>query len=348
MRNFNYSVLKAVKWDSEIVRYVAAIHEMKGKQNIYLKQNTENLDRLVEIAKVQSTESSNEIEGIRTTNTRLKQLVLDKTTPKNRDEQEIAGYRDALSIIHENFEYIPLSPNYLLQLHKILYGHSAKEIGGHFKSSQNYINAVDNLGREYTLFTPLAPFETTSAIEELCIEFNKAVSENSVDALILIPIFIHDFLCIHPFADGNGRMSRLLTTLLLYQSGFMVGKYISLEAKIAKNKDLYYVALEQSHDGWREGNDDPTPFIKYLLSTVIAAYRDFEERMDIVSDSSSAMEMVKKAIETKIGKFTKTDIVALCPSISASSVESSLKKLSRSGEITKHGRGRTTFYTRNV
>ena len=345
MRNFNYTELKNTKWDFEMMGYVSAIHEMKGKQTLYLKQKPEGLDRLVELAKVQSTESSNEIEGIRTTNTRLKQLVSEKTTPKNRDEQEIAGYRDALAVIHESFEYIPLTPNYLLQLHKILYSHSVKDVGGKFKNVQNYISATDAEGKQFTLFTPPAPYETPDMVSELCCEFNRAIAECEVDPLILIPIFIHDFLCIHPFLDGNGRMSRLLTTLLLYRSGYMVGKYISLEAKIAKNKNLYYSALELSQAGWHEGNDDPTPFVKYLLGTIISAYRDFEERMEIAGDNGCAMDIVVKAVATRIGKFKKADIVALCPSISISSVESSLKKLARKGAIEKHGSGRATFYT---
>ena len=347
MRKFDYSLLKNIKWDSEIIGYVASIHEYKGKQNLYLKQKPYELDRLIEIAKVQSTESSNEIEGIRTTNTRLKQLVSEKTAPKNRDEEEIAGYRDALNVIHESFEYIPLAESYLLQLHKILYSHSPKDVGGKFKNVQNYISATDEKGSSYTLFTPVAPYETPEAITELCDTFNKAIADGSVDALILIPIFIHDFLCIHPFLDGNGRMSRLLTTLLLYRSGYMVGKYISLEAKIAKNKNLYYDALESSQSGWHEGKDDPTPFIKYLLGTIISAYRDFDSRMEIIEGPISALDMVKKAIETRVGKFTKSDIAGLCPSISASSVEASLKKLAREGKIQKHGSGKSTFYTRN-
>lgn len=348
MRKFNYTVLKNMKWDSEMMGYVSIIHEMKGKQTLYLRQKPETLDRLVEVAKVQSTESSNEIEGIRTTNTRLKQLVSEKTTPKNRDEQEIAGYRDALAVIHESFEYIPLTPNYLLQLHKILYRHSVKDVGGKFKNVQNYISAINGDGKQITLFTPPAPYETPNMVSELCEEFNRAIAECEVDPLILIPIFIHDFLCIHPFLDGNGRMSRLLTTLLLYRSGYMVGKYISLEAKIAKNKNLYYDALELSQAGWHEGNDDPTPFVKYLLGTIISAYRDFEERMEIVGDKDCAMDIVVKAVATRIGKFKKSDIASLCPSISASSVESSLKKLARNGAIEKHGSGRATFYTRNI
>ena len=345
MRSFNYSALKDKKWDNEIVSYVSLIHEHKAKQEIFLKQKPQELEKLIEIAKVQSTEFSNEIEGIRTTDTRLKQLVNEKTTPRNRDEEEIVGYRDVLNIIHENYEFIPITTNYILQLHKILYSHSAKTIGGSFKNVQNYISGTDANGKTYTIFTPMSPFETPLAMENICNEFNKAIVESEVDPLILIPIFIHDFLCIHPFLDGNGRMSRLLTTLLLYRCGYLVGKYISLEAKISKNKNSYYEALEQSQKDWSIGKDNPESFIKYLLGTIIAAYRDFEDRVNIVSDRVSALDMVKKAISNLIGKFTKTQIAELCPSLSVKSIESSLKKLADENVIEKHGSGKNTFYT---
>ena len=345
MRDFNYSLLKDLKWDCEIVSYLTAIHEAKGKQELYLKQQPEKLNKLVEIAKVQSTESSNDIEGIRTTNTRLKQLLTDKTTPKNRDEEEIAGYRDVLNVIHESFEYIPMTPSYILQLHKILYSHSSKSIGGKFKSVQNYITLTEN-GKESILFTPPAPYETPDAIEKICNEFNIAISKCEVDPLILIPIFIHDFLCIHPFSDGNGRMSRLLTTLLLYRNGYMVGKYISLESKIAKNKNAYYDALEKAQAGWDEGKEDPVPFIKYLLGTVLAAYKDFEERFELVETKLPALETVRRATLHKIGRFTKQNIRELCPSLSVSSIEGSLRKLVASGELKREGSGKNTCYFR--
>ena len=346
MRDFDYVSLKNEKWGSEIIGYIAAIHEMKGRQNLYLKQKPDALNALVEIAKIQSTEFSNAIEGIHTTNTRLKQLFSEKTTPRNRDEEEIAGYRDVLNVIQENFEYISLTPNYILQLHKILYSRSSKNIGGSFKNVQNYISATDGNGKSYTLFTPLAPYETPIAIEQICEQFNKALADGEVDVLILIPTFIHDFLCIHPFLDGNGRMSRLLTTLLLYKCGYLVGKYISLESKIAKDKNRYYDTLEQAQKGWHGGKEDTTAFIKYLLGTIVSAYRDFEDRMEIVGEKASAIHIVRKAVEQKIGRFTKTEILELCPSISASSVEASLRKLAALGEIEKHGAGKNTFYTR--
>ncbi len=346
MRNFDYVGLKNQKWDSETVAYIAAIHEAKGRQELYLKQKPQELDKLVEIARIQSTETSNEIEGIRTTNTRLKQLLSDKTTPRTYDEEELVGYRDALNVIHENYEYIPVTANYILQLHKILYSHSGKSIGGKFKNVQNYINAVGADGKEYTIFTPLAPYETPMAVDAICEQFNRAIAEGEVDPLILIPVFIHDFLCIHPFSDGNGRMSRLLTTLLLYRCGYFVGRYISLEAKIAKSKDLYYDALSAAQVGWHEGKDDPGAFVKYILGTVISTYRDFEDRMELASEKLSALEMVRKVVRSQIGKITKTQVLSLCPSLSASSVEAALKKLVKSGELTKQGGGRSTFYVR--
>lgn len=346
MRPFNYSNLSNQKWDSEILGYIAAIYKEAGKQELYLKQRPDELEKLVEIAKIQSTESSNAIEGIVTTSTRIKQLVEEKTAPRNRDEQEIAGYRDVLNIIHENFDTIPLSKNYILQLHKIMYSHMSNPMAGRTKNNQNYISAKYPDGHVETIFTPLAPYETPEALDRICEEYNRVIGNMEVEPLIAIPIFIHDFLCIHPFNDGNGRMSRLLTTLLLYRSGFYVGKYISLEAKIAKNKDLYYGALNQSQDGWHEGCEDSLPFIKYFLGIVLSAYRDFEDRFSIVGEKLPAIEMVRKATLNKIGKFTKQDIRELCPSLSISSIEGSLRKMISSGEIKREGSGKSTFYYR--
>lgn len=346
MRLFDYAELKTKHWDNEILGLVAQIHECKGRQELYLQQKPEELKRLVEIAKVQSTEASNEIEGIRTTNTRLKQLCADKTTPKNRDEKEIMGYRDVLNTIHENFEYIPIRSGYILQLHRDLYQYSEKGIGGTFKNTQNYISTTDADGNSFVLFTPLPPYETPEAIERICESYNHVIDSQEIDPLILIPAFIHDFLCIHPFNDGNGRMSRLLTTLLLYRSGYVVGRYISLESKIAKNKELYYDTLEECQKGWHEGNEDISPFIKYLLSTILAAYRDFEERVSLILMKLPSVELVRRAAYRKIGKFTKNDIMELCPSIGKTSIENALKKLVESGVIIRHGKGKSTFYTR--
>lgn len=346
MRTFNYSEIKNRKWDSELLRLIAAIYKEAGKQEMYLKQRPEELKKLIEIAKVQSTEASNAIEGIVTTNTRIKQLVEEKTTPKNRDEQEIAGYRDVLNVIHESFDAIPLSQRYILQLHKMLYSHMNNPMAGRTKSTQNYISATYPDGHVETLFTPMAPYETPEALDRICGEYNRVIGNMEVEPLIAIPIFIHDFLCIHPFNDGNGRMSRLLTTLLLYRNGFYVGKYISLEAKIAKNKDLYYDVLGQAQVGWHEGTEDVVPFIKYLLGVILAAYKDFEDRFMLVETKLSALEMVNRASMNKIGRFKKQDIRELCPSLSVSSIEGALRKLVASGELKREGSGKNTCYYR--
>ena len=346
MRGFNYRAIKESRWDSEILGLVAAIYKEAGKQELYLKQRPEELEKLVEIAKIQSTQASNEIEEIVTTNTRIRQLVEEKTTPKNRSEQEIAGYRDVLSIIHESFDAIPITQNYILQLHKILYSHTNNPIAGHTKNVQNYNSATYPDGHVETLFTPMAPYETPASLDRICEEYNLVIGNMELEPLIAVPVFIHDFLCIHPFNDGNGRMSRLLTTLLLYRNGFYVGKYISLEEKIAKNKDLYYNALGDSQIGWHEGNNDPVPFIKYLLGTILAAYRDFEERFALVEIKRSALDTVRLAAQNKIGRFTKRDIRDLCPALSLSSVEGALRKLVESGELIREGSGKSTFYVR--
>lgn len=347
MRPFDYALLRDKIWDSELIRLIAGIYKEAGKQELYLKQKPATLEKLVEVAKIQSTEASNAIEGIVTTNTRIRQLVEEKTAPKNRDEQEIAGYRDALSIIHENFDVIPITQNYLLQLHKILYNHMNNPSAGKTKAVQNYISATYPDGHTEILFAPLAPYETPEALDRLCAGYNRVIGNGETEPLITIAVFIHDFLCIHPFNDGNGRMSRLLTTLLLYQNGFYVGKYISLEAKIAKNKDLYYESLSASQDGWHEGKDDPVPFIKYLLGTILSAYKDFEERVMLIEPKRSALDTVRMATKNKVGRFTKQDIRELCPSLSVSSIESSLRKLVAAGELVKEGVGKATRYYRS-
>ena len=347
MREFDYSKLSTLRWDAEILSLVAKIHECKGRQEMFLSQKPAALDKLVEIAKIQSTEASNKIEGIITTSARVKQLCEEKTAPRNRDEEEITGYRDVLSTIHENYEYIPLTVNYILQLHQILYRYSGRSIGGRFKNAQNYISETRADGSSFTRFTPLEPFEAPDAMERLCTTYQKAVDDDRVDPLLLIPIFINDFLCIHPFNDGNGRMSRLLTTLLLYRSGYAVGRYVSLESKIERTKEVYYDVLLAASQGWHEGGNDPMPFVKYILGTVLAAYRDFEDRVTLVDEKLPALEQVRRAAQKKVGKFTKSEMMELCPAISRASVENSLKKLVDAGELMRHGTGRTTFYTRN-
>lgn len=346
MRAFKYTNLAEKKWDAEIVGLVSEIHRFAGRQELELKYKPNELEKLVEIAKVQSTEESNAIEGIRTTNTRVRQLIEDKTTPRNRSEQEIAGYRDVLSLIQENYKEIPITQNYILQLHSILYTYTNNPMAGITKDVQNYISSTFSDGHTETLFTPLSPIETGFALDKICEEYNKCLGNYRIEPLLLIPIFIQDFLCIHPFNDGNGRTSRLLTTLLLYQNGFWIGKYISLESKIAKTKESYYDALELAQRGWHEENNDATPFIKYMLGIILAAYRDFEDRYNLISEKSSSLDIVRKATQNILGRFVKSDIVAQCPSLSTSSIETALRKLCEQNEIKREGVGKSTYYYR--
>lgn len=346
MRRFEYGRIQSLSWDMDILSLIAGIYRANGKEEVLLSQSPAVLESLVELAKVQSTEASNAIEGIVTTSTRLRQLVADKTTPRNRDEQEIMGYRDALNIIHDSYDSITLSRNHILQLHKILYQYQFNARGGQLKSVQNYISATYPDGHTEVLFTPLAPYETAEALDQICTEYNRVVGNGEVEPLLAIPIFIHDFLCIHPFNDGNGRMSRLLTTLLLYRSGFMVGKYVSLEAKIAANKDMYYAALRESSDAWYGESSCPTAFIRYWLQMLLAAYHDFEDRSSLLVNSTSVIHQVQTAIDNHLGAFTKQHIREWCPNLSDSSIEGAVRTLVRNGIISRKGGGRSTYYVK--
>ena len=349
MRSFDYVRLADRKWDSEILSYVAKIHEYKGKQELLLRQRPVELNRLIEIAKVQSTEASNRIEGIVTADSRLKQLVADKTTPKNRDEEEILGYRNVLNLIHENYDVIPVRSGYILQMHRDLLKYANCSYGGRFKTTPNEIARILENGGKSILFKPLGPYETPEAISLMCENYQSALDKETVDELILIPCFILDFLCVHPFIDGNGRMSRLLTLLLLYRSHYLAGKYISIEKAIADTKEAYYDALQKADLGWHEEKNDPEPFIKYMLAVILSCYRELEERVSVVRGSgakSTSYDIVKAYAGKRIGKFSKQEVLAQCPSLGSSSVESALKKLVDDGTLVRFGAGKKTLYAR--
>ncbi len=349
MRQFDYSRLSAKKWDNDIVLLCSKIHECKGRQDLFVRQKPAQLDRLVEIARIQSTEASNRIEGIVTTSTRMKQLLNEKITPRNRDEREILGYRDVLNTIHENPDFIDVIPNHILQLHRDLLKRAGLSFGGNFKNVPNYIKETRPDGSEVIRFTPLAPHETPEAIEKICRSYTETLALETVDPLILIPSFICDFLCIHPFNDGNGRMSRLLTLLLLYKTGYEVGKYISIEKQIEKTKDVYYDVLQEIDEGWHEEQNDTTPFIKYMLQIILACYTEFEERVGIMDDvgvKSSAYDVVKAYVDNKLGKFNAAEVLANCPSIGRTSVFNALKRLTEEGYIEKHGQKQQAYYVK--
>ncbi|MDD2533901.1 MAG: Fic family protein [Eubacteriales bacterium] len=348
MREFHYDQIYRALLTPEIVALVAQIHEYKGEQNLFIEANSDVLTQLVDLAKIQSTEASNKIEGIYTSDERLKKIVLAKTMPRNRNEEEIAGYRDVLATIHESHDYIPPRPSMILQLHRDLYKFSGKSMAGIYKNSDNVIEEEDALGNKTIRFLPVPAWETSEAIERICKALEEAGKDPTFDPLLLIPVFILDFLCIHPFQDGNGRMSRLLTLLLLYRAGYIVGKYISVEKLIETAKETYYETLQQSSAGWHEAANDYLPFVRYLLGVIVAAYRDFASRVQYLTTSGfSKPERVREIIKATLGAITRTEIMQKCPDVSQITVQRALNELLKSNDILKIGGGRYTSYTWN-
>ena len=348
MRNYDYTE----KWEKlltpKIVSMLTQIHEYKGEQALFIEAKADVLTKLVEIAKIQSTESSNKIEGIFTTDARLKALVMDKTRPKTRNEREIAGYRDVLNTIHDSYEYIPPKPSTILQLHRDLYKFGSYDVGGKYKSADNIIEEEDEQGNKFVRFKPVPAWETPENINSLFEAFNEQMDKGQADPLILIPMFILDFLCIHPFSDGNGRMSRLLTLLLLYRSGYIVGKYISIEKMIEVSKDSYYECLQASSYKWHENENDYEPFVEYMLGVILAAYREFSSRVEaLITSGISKPERIREIIKGNLGTITKTEIMNQCPDISQTTVQRALADMLKTGEIIKIGGGRFTKYTWN-
>lgn len=348
MHIYKYSNVSKSLLTNDIVSMLTTIHEFKGEQNLFIEAKSDTLSHLVDIAKIQSTEASNKIEGIYTSDERIKKIVSEKTMPQTRDEQEIAGYRDVLATIHESYDYIPPKPSIILQLHRDLYKFSGKSVGGTYKNSDNIIAEEDNEGNKTIRFNPVSAWETPEEIEKLCAEFENELSKGNIDPLLLIPMFILDFLCIHPFGDGNGRMSRLLTLLLLYRSGYIVGKYISIEKLIEQTKETYYESLKISSEGWHENNNDYTPFVRYMLGIITNAYREFSSRVMVLTTSNlSKPDRVRETIKNTLGKITKSEIIAKCPDISKITIERALRKMVQNNEIIKIGGGRYTYYVWN-
>jgi len=345
MKNFDYKNAPKALLSPDIVGMLTSIHEHKGKQELYIEAHADVLTTLMEIAKVQSTGASNRIEGIRTTDKRLEEIVKDKSAPRNRTEQEIAGYRDVLATIHESYDYIHPRPNIILQLHKQLYSFAQTTSGGSYKNADNYITETDADGNEKVRFKPVPAYLTVNAMENLCNAFIKSIEKSEYDTLLLIPMFILDFLCIHPFNDGNGRMSRLLTLLLFYRAGYIVGKYISLEKLIESSKDTYYEVLQDSSKDWHDNKNDYAPFVRYYLGVLQKAYHEFEERVSYLQHRGlSKPDRIKAVIDRKIGKITKREIMESCPDISKVTVERTLTSLVKDGYLIKIGGGRSAAY----
>ncbi len=348
MREFDYTK----KWEKlltpEIVKYLTTIHEYKGEQRLIAERHADILEDLVELARIQSTESSNKIEGIYTSDDRLKKIVLDKTMPRTRNEREIAGYRDVLNTIHDSYAHIPVRDTFILQLHRDLYKFENSSNGGKFKSSDNFIEEEDANGNRFVRFQPMAAWETPEAIVDLCTAYNEIISREKADPLLIIPMFILDFLCVHPFNDGNGRMSRLLTLLLLYQNNYIVGKYISLEKLIEKTKGHYYDALQDSSRKWMEGENEYEPFVKYMLGIITAAYREFFDRVQMFEEKKvSKPDRIEELIKNHLGTITKKEIAENIAGISSTTVQRTLTELVREEKIIKIGNGRYTKYKWN-
>lgn len=348
MKKYNYSNEIEKLINSKILNQLTSIHEHKGKQNSFMEKRVETLASLMELAKIQSTDASNKIEGISTTDERLRLIALNKTTPLSREESEIAGYRDVLNTIHDSHEYIPITPSTILQLHRDLYKYSGLDVGGKYKNQDNVIAETLHDGTQRVRFQPVPAWQTAEAMEELCKEYNRAHSEKSVNHYILAAMFILDFLCIHPFSDGNGRMSRLLTILLLYKNENMVGKYISVEKVIEQSKETYYETLRSSSIGWHESDNDYNPFVEYMLGVILNVSRTFEERIEIVAaEGLSKPDRIREQIKSTLGEVTKSELVKMFSDISDTTVQRALNDLVKSGQIIKLGGGRYTKYIWN-
>lgn len=347
MRKYDYSNLSKLVIDFEILNLVSKIHEYKGRQELYLETQPQTLNKLREIAMIQSTDASNRLEGIFTSDKRLRDLVAMKVDPKSRNEQEIAGYRDVLTLVHENYSYIQVKKNDILTLHNRLYSYYPNSYKGKYKLTENLITEKHSNGEEFVRFIPVDPMLVEHHMELLLEAFNQSLRDSMIDPLLFIPCFILDFLCIHPFNDGNGRMARLLTLLVLYKTGYIIGRYISLELIIEKSKQSYYDTLYESSINWHENENDYRPFLKYLLSTILKAYEEFDERhKGLLTDHQTSLTRILQLIQKSIEPLSKSDIVLLCPDVSQKTIERVLNQLKNEQKINMIDSGRATKYVR--
>lgn len=329
-----------------IVRLIAQVEEYKGRQQLYTQQSPQVLEALRHVAMIQSTESSNRIEGITVSAKKLEELIADKVTPANRSEGEVAGYRDVLATIHASFSHIPVSPNTILQFHRDLYKFVASE-GGHWKQSDNAIEEVHLDGTRFVRFVPVSAVLTPIAMEELCENLKRYTQAQDSVSLLFIATFILDFLCIHPFRDGNGRMGRLLTLLLLYQDGYVVGRYISLERIIEESKESYYDTLAFSSREWHEGKHTLYPWWEYFIGIMLAAYREFENRVGMISTGRGAKTvLVRQMVERFVGDFTIAELMKICPAVSRDMIRTVVEQMRNEGKIECLGPGRSARWHR--
>lgn len=327
-----------------LLRTVRLLGEYKGKQDLFAQQIPQSLETLRQAAMIHSTESSNRIEGVTAPLARIKALVADKTSPRNRSEQEIAGYRDVLNTIHGNYPHIPVTGNVILQLHRDLFRFTDSP-GGRWKMTDNEITETRADGTSFVRFQPLAAVATLSAMEDLNTDFKRLWQSEEVEKLLLIPAYVFDFLAIHPFRDGNGRMSRLLTLLLLYKAGYEVGRYISLEKLIEDSKESYYDALHKSSHGWHEGGHNLTYWTEYFLGVLIAGYREFEQRVgELTATRGAKTQMILDSLRGLPEKFRVSELVNACPNISLAMIRKVLDDLKDAGAVVCEGKGRNAVW----
>ena len=340
MNSFGHAYLNKLVVSQRIITMIRKLGEHKGRQELYKKQAPEMLENLRQVALIQSTESSNRIEGIVADDKRLRAIVEEKAKPANRSEAEIAGYRDVLNTIHQSHEHMPFTERVVLQLQRDL----MKYVGGHggtWKSTQNEITETLPDKTQRIRFTPVAPHLTEEAMRTLHGRFADLERGHELDPLLLIPLYVLDFLCIHPFLDGNGRLARLASLLLLYHHGYEVGRYVSLERIIEQTKQSYYDTLYTSSQGWHESRHDVLPWTEYFLSTVLAAYDEFESRFGRVSKGhGSKTDMIRNAVDGFIADFSITDVEKACPKVSRDMIRHVLGQLREAGVILPVGKGR--------
>lgn len=322
-----------------IVRSVGTIREFRGKEALYRQQAPQVLETLRQVAVIQSVESSNRIEQVIAPPKRIRDLVEQKTPPRNRSEQEIAGYRDVLNVIHRDHDAIPFSPNVLLQFHRDLLAY-AGVAGGAWKIADNTIAEIDPEGTRRLRFQPLPAYRTPAAMTELHNRFNATWEEARIERLLLIAAYVLDFLCIHPFADGNGRMARLLALLLLYRAGYDVGHFISLERIIEESKESYYETLYVCSRGWHEGEHDLAPWTEHFLGMIVRAYGEFEDRVGLITQARGAKsEMVRAAIRAFSGSFAARELQERCPNVGLDLIRRILGEERKAGRLEVSGRG---------
>ncbi|MBN1342867.1 MAG: Fic family protein [Phycisphaerae bacterium] len=339
VRSFEHNHIRHQRIRPELVGTIRQIGMYQGKEDLYAQQSPEVLESLRQVALVQSTESSCRIEGVTVPANRFGELMADKTRPRDRSEQEVAGYRYVLDQIHVGHSGMGVSPRLILQMHRDLYQFVPQQ-GGKWKNKDNRIVERSPNGRMQLRFQPVSAVGTPQHMKELCRLYRKEANASAIDPLLLIPAFALDFLCVHPFTDGNGRMARLLTLLLLYQSGFNVGRYVSLERVIEDSKESYYEALLRSSRGWHESEHDLAPWWGYWTGTVLAAYREFADRLGkIASGRGAKAEMVGTVIDRLPGRFRISQIEALCPGVSRETVRKVLNRLKSEQKVACIRRG---------